>query len=128
MIKLEFWETAFSHIFDLSSISDIILDKEKKVFQVIIGESPILEMFLKKKIKYNSIIFYAQGWDRVTITSCDKKTNKIKEIDTIEITKLLVFNGRKRNKTIFWGPSVVTGNTIRITFKNLQSYNFFEKE
>jgi len=28
MKKLELWETAFSHIFSMAEISDIILDKE----------------------------------------------------------------------------------------------------
>jgi hypothetical protein len=128
MKKLELSETAFTHIFDLSPVSDIILDKENKVFQVIFCESPALEMFLRRKFENNSTFFYAQGWDNVTITSCNKKTNETTEIDTVEKTHFLVFSRTEDKNKIFWGPSAETRNTIKYSFINLQSYAFYEKE
>ena len=128
MRKLELWETAFSHIFDLSPVSDIILDKENKVFQVIFSESPALEMFLRRKFDNNSTFFYAQGWDNVTITSCDKKTNETTEIDAVEKTHFLVFSRTEDKNKIFWGPSVETENRIKYSFINLQSYTIYEME
>jgi len=128
MKKLELWETAFSHIFETSLISDIILDKENKVFKVIFSDFPILEYLLEKNFISNSIVFYAQGWDSVSITSCNEETKEITEIDTVEKTKLLVFSKTESKDKIFWGPSVVTGNGIKISFLNLLSYNFYDME
>ena len=128
MKKLELWETSFSHIFESSLVSDIILDKENKVFKVIFCDFPILEYLLKKQFVRNSVVFYAQGWDSVTITSCNENTNEPIEIDTVEKTKLLVFSKTKSKDKVFWGPSVVTGNRIKISFKNLLSYNFYDME
>jgi hypothetical protein len=128
MKKLELWGTAYSHIFESSLISDIILDKENKVFKVIFNDFPILEMLLEKQFIRNSIVFYAQGWDSVSITSYNEKTKEIIEIDTVEKTKLLVFSKTESKDKIFWGPSVVTGNTIKISFINLLSYNFYDME
>jgi hypothetical protein len=128
MKKLELWETSFSHIFESSLVSDIILDKENKVFKVIFSDFPILEYLLKKQFVRNSIVFYAQGWDIVTITSCNENTNEPIEIDTVEKTKLLVFSKTESKDKVFWGPSVVTGNRIKISFKNLLSYNFYDME
>ena len=128
MKKLELWEKSFSYIFSTSEISDIILDKEKKVFQVIIYDCPLIELFLKEKFKYNSIVFYAQGWDSVSITLCNEEKDEIKEIDTVEKTKLLILNREEPQKTIFWGPIRNNENRIKISFINLQSYAFYEME
>jgi len=128
MKKLELWETAFSHIFETSLISDIILDKENKVFKVIFSDFPILEYLLGKQFVRNSIVFYAQEWDSVSITSCNENTNGTIKIDTVEKTKLLVFSKTESKDKIFLGPSVVTGNRINISFKNLLSYNFYDME
>jgi hypothetical protein len=128
MKKLELWETAFSHIFESSLISDIVLDKENKVFKVIFSAFPILEFLVKKNFKSNSIVFYAQGWDSVTITSCNEETKEITELDTVEKTKLLVFSKTESKDKIFWGPSAVTENTIKISFINLLFYNFYDME
>ena len=75
-----------------------------------------------------SIVFYAQGWDSVSITSCNEGTKEITEIDTVEKTKLLVFSRTESKDKIFWGSSVVTGNRIKISFLNLLSYNFYDME
>jgi hypothetical protein len=127
MKKLELSEGAFSHIFTMAQISDIILDKENKVFQIIIYDCPLIEMFLKEKFKYNSIVFQAQGWDNVSITLFNEETNETTEIETVEKTILLVFR-KEADKTIFWGPYKNNGNRITITFTNLLSYAFYEKE
>jgi len=61
MKKLELSEGTFSHIFTMAYISDIILDKEKKVFQLIIYDCPLIEMFLNENLNIIVLFFKPKG-------------------------------------------------------------------
>jgi len=134
MNKLELNDRSFPYIFSSGEVTNIILDKENKIFQVIFRDCPMLEMFLREKLKYNTICFYAQGWDNVTITLNDEKKQNITEIDKIEKTRLLIIKRTSLKKpifgkkTIFHGYIYGTGNSIEITFKFLKTHDFYEME
>ena len=132
MRKLDLSEKSYPFIFSTSEVSNIILDKENKIFQVVFRDCPIIEMFLNEKFKSNTLCFFAQGWDNVSITSCDVGTKKTKKIDTVEITRLLIIKRKNikkpifGKKTIFYGPYKNNGNTLQITFSKLISHDFYE--
>ena len=134
MRKLELTEKSFPYIFSSSEIANIILDKEKKIFQVIFRDCPMVEMFLNEKFKYNTICFYAHGWDNVLIKLRDENTKKSKQVDTVIKTRLLIIkrkNLRKPifgKKTIFYGPIKNNGSTLQIIFSKLLSHDFYEME
>ena len=119
MEKLELWEKSFSHIFDLSEVADIILDREKKIFEIVFCDYPLIEIFLNKK--FTTVIFHGENWKDLKITSENK------EIDTIEKMRYIPRFKIMNEKTMLSGKGINTRNWIEIVFTNL-SCNFYGAE
>jgi len=125
--KLELPETAFKNIFDLAGVSNIILDKDKKIFEIVFFEYPLIEIFLHKK--FTTVIFHGESWTELKITSSKFSNGKnSKKIDTIEKINYIPRFRIMNEKIMFCGKGAVTGDWINIVFSNLLLYGFYGAE